>query len=259
MASKILPVILMVSSGPVFAAHPLVTDDTGTQGKGRYELELGSEFSRDRETIDGVAIKTTAGSIAPVLAIGATDDLDIEIGLAYARTKETADGATTRASGKSDSLIGLKWRFFDEQGLSFALKPGIILPTGDENKGLGAGKTSYVVDLLATKEMAPWAFHFNLGYTHNNYKLQADLDSNRKNIPRISAAAWVDVTGSAKLFGDIGVERNADKASRVAPGFFMTGIIYSVSKDLDLDLGIKFSLNKPEPDRSVLAGVTWRF
>jgi hypothetical protein len=30
--------------------------------------------------------------------------------------------------------LELKWRFFEKDGLSFALKPGIAFPTGNEKK-----------------------------------------------------------------------------------------------------------------------------
>jgi hypothetical protein len=35
----------------------------------------------------------------------------------------------------------VKWRFYEKDGLSFAIKPGIILPTGEEDKGLGDGSS----------------------------------------------------------------------------------------------------------------------
>lgn len=40
-----------------YAAHPLITDDTGTQGKGKFQIEVNSEFAYDKETVDGIATK----------------------------------------------------------------------------------------------------------------------------------------------------------------------------------------------------------
>jgi|GEM_PF-5264623 len=45
--------------------------------------------------------------------------------------------------GISDISLELKYRFYEKGGLSFALKPRISFPTGDEDKGLGAGETTY--------------------------------------------------------------------------------------------------------------------
>jgi hypothetical protein len=43
--------VILTMAGAAFAAHPLITDDTGTQGKGKFQLEVNSEF--DHEDEDG--------------------------------------------------------------------------------------------------------------------------------------------------------------------------------------------------------------
>lgn len=55
------------------------------------------------------------------------------------------------------------------------------------------------------------------------------------------------------------MDTNTDKASDSNPAFLLVGLIYSRSKDLDFDLGIKAGLNKVAPDYSALAGVTIRW
>ena len=34
---------------PLFATHPLITDDTGTQGRGKFQIELTSEHGYEQE------------------------------------------------------------------------------------------------------------------------------------------------------------------------------------------------------------------
>lgn len=43
---RVLPVIaaVVLTSGTAFAAHPLITDDTGTQGQGKFQLEVNGEW-----------------------------------------------------------------------------------------------------------------------------------------------------------------------------------------------------------------------
>ncbi len=50
---KILWVVLMViiNSGEAFAEHPLITDDTGTQGKGKFQLEINGQYGYDNESV----------------------------------------------------------------------------------------------------------------------------------------------------------------------------------------------------------------
>jgi hypothetical protein len=42
----IFSAILLIAS-PSWAAHPLITDDTGTQGKGKFQLELNGQYDWD--------------------------------------------------------------------------------------------------------------------------------------------------------------------------------------------------------------------
>lgn len=190
--------------------------------------------------------------------------MDVVLGFPYQWKKTRIDGVVTtdpteQGDGISDLSLEAKWRFFEKDRLSFALKPGITLPTGDENKGLGNGRVSYSLMFITTKDIKPWAFHLNLGHTRNEYKLQSDKEANRKDIWHTSLAAEVEIAKDLKVVGNIGMERNPDKASNTHPAFIIGGLIYSISENFDIDFGIKGGLNKPETDYSVLAGITWRF
>lgn len=255
-----LIIFVLVFSTPAFAAHPLVTDDTGTQGKGRFQLEVNSEFTYDKETEKGVITKETGGEVETVLSWGVIENVDIILGVPYQWTKIEEDGkVTSDVDGISDMSLEVKWRFFEKDGLSFALKPGITLPTGDEKKGLGNGRPSYGLVFITTKEVEPWAFHLNLGYTHNEYKLEADEEANRKDIWHASLATEVEVVKDMKVVADVGVETNPDKTSNKHPAFILGGMIYSITENLDIDVGVKGGLNKPETDTAIRAGITMRF
>src|SRR5512143_2444833 len=183
MATKILLAacaVHFVLKGTTYAAHPLITDDTGTQGKGKYQFEFIGEYGHDSE--NGVTTDTLVFPTVPVLSYGMADTVDLVLSISYQRIETKQDDVTTTERGISDASIQVKWRLYDKDGLSFAVKPGVTLPTGDENKGLGNGKASYSMFFITTKELQPWAFHLNLGYIHNDYKLQADEDTNRKDL-----------------------------------------------------------------------------
>jgi hypothetical protein len=242
------------------AAHPLITDDTGTQGKGKFQIEVNSEFTYDKETEEGVTTKETGGEVATTPSYGIIDNVDIVLGLPYQWTKTKEDGeVTSDVDGISDISLEAKWRFFEQDGLSLALKPGITLPTGDENKGLGNGRASYGIVFITTREIKPWAFHLNLGFMHNEYKLEADKDENRQDIWHASLASQVEVMKDLTAVANIGIERNPDKTSNTHPAFVLGGLIYSVSENFDIDIGIKGGLNKPETDLTFLAGIAVRF
>ncbi|OGW60477.1 MAG: hypothetical protein A2V83_09230 [Nitrospirae bacterium RBG_16_64_22] len=140
------------------------------------------------------------------------------------------------------------------KGASLAVKPGLTLPTGDEAKGLGAGKTRYALFLLATADLGSSAVHLNAGFKRNENSVDE-----RKGIWHVSVAGEAGVTKNLKVVGNVGTERNTDRSSRADPAFGLVGLIYSVSESLSLDAGVKAGLNGPETDSTFLAGLAYRF
>jgi len=232
-----------------FAAHPLVTDDTGTQGQGNLQLEATVEYGHDN---DGGTTNTTEA--ATTLSYGITNSWDIVLGIPYQFVRTKDENGTSKVDGISDVSMEIKWRFYEQGGLSFALKPGLTLPTGDHKKGLGAGKVAYDLFFIATMETKPWAFYCNFGYFRNSNKLDQ-----RRNLWFASAASTVEVAQGLNLAVNIGAERNTDRKENTDPAFILGGLIYSLSRDFDIDIGVKTGITNPETDHSVLAGMTWRF
>ena len=239
----------------VFAAHPLITDDSGTQGKGKFQIEVNGQYDSDKETVAGVSVKSTGGQAGATLSYGLIENADLVLSLPYQWGKVKEDGVTVYdEKGISDTTFEVKWRFFEKDGLSLALKPGVSFPTGDDGKGLGIGKTGYHLFLVGSKEAAPWAFHLNIGYIGNENKVDEE-----RNIWHASLATTYEAVKNLKLVGNIGVEKNPDKAAAGDPAFIIAGAIYSLAENLDIDFGVKAGLNKAETDYSMLAGLACRF
>ncbi len=235
---------------PVFAAHPLITDDTGTQGRGKFQLEVNGDFSRDSD--NGAVIKVTG--VGATLTYGIIDTLDAAVGLPYQHIRVRTDDGSLGESGLSDIVLYLKWRFYETEGFSLALKPGVTLPTGDEDKGLGTGRATYSLFFIATKELKPLTFHLNLGYIRNE-----NAFDERKDLWHASLAGEIGVAKQLRLVANGGIEHNPDRTAGVDPAFILGGFIYAVSENLDIDAGIKFGLNRAEADYQLLAGITYRF
>ncbi len=246
----IVMIVVLLWPGLALAAHPLITDDTGTQGRGKFQLELNGEYGHENE--DGTTENTT--NIATALTYGITNNIDVILGIPYQYITTKDSESTTRHDGISDVSIDLKWRFYEKDGLSFALKPGITLPSGDEERELGAGSTTYGLFFITTKEMKPWAFHLNLGYKRNESKVNS-----RKDLWHASLAGEVKVVEDLKAVVNIGVSENPEEESTTHPTFILGGFIYSLNELLDIDAGVKAGLNKAETDYSLLAGLTYRF
>lgn len=233
-----------------FAAHPLITDDAGTIGAGKYQLEVNGEVGHEKE--EGVTTETTEG--AGSLSYGLSESMDLVIGIPYQHVRATDDTTVMSDHGFSDTSLEVKWRLYEDDDLSLALKPGLSLPTGDDEAGFGAGKASYSLFSIISKEMKPWAFHCNLGYIRNENTLDE-----AKDIWHASIASTFAVTDSLTAAANLGVESNTDELADTDPAFLLAGLIYTLSEGFDLDCGIKYGLNSAETDYTVLAGITLRF
>ena len=249
-----LCLILFCWTVPAFGAHPLVSDDTGTQGKGKAQIEITGQYDEDDEE----GLRTEIWEAKAALTLGLFDPLDLILEAPYDWIS-TKNDKSIRQDGFADLFIALKWRFFEQGGWSFAVKPAVTLPTGKEEKCLGNGRASYGIGLITTHASDPWAFHLNLGVTHSDYKLDADKEACRKDTWNASLAAEYKCSESMKFVADIGAERNPDVTSVTPPAFILGGLIYSLSEGVDVDAGIKWGLSDPEPDISFLAGMTFRF
>lgn len=203
-------VFLLAAPVSGWAAHPSITDDTGTQGVGKWQLELVAERTRHARTADAGAGPVhqlrTASTFNPVLSYGMLGNLDITLGLNHVRQRTAEDGVITQsANGAGDSTLELKWRFYERGGLSLALKPGLVLPSGDENRGLGTGKLSWGVNFILTQEAKPWTFLANVAYAEARYKLPADAQANHAHLWRASAGFGYTLREDLRLVGEAGV------------------------------------------------------
>jgi len=140
------------------AAHagpPFVTDDPDIPPLHGWEINI--PLSLEHETGESVME-------APVLDINYGLAKNVELMLEFAFLHASAAGGPTE-HGLSDTGIGVKWRFVEEgqQVPQIAVYPQVVIPTGDRRRGLGEGKASYVLPLVAQKSWGAWTVFGNLG------------------------------------------------------------------------------------------------
>ena len=238
-----------------WAAHPLISDDTGTQGKGNFQLELNGQYDWDKGDTEDMSVRSTGGQAAVTLSYGIAENVDLVLSMPYLWGKTEENEVTAYDEhGIGDMVFETKWRFFEKNGFSLALKPGIIIPTGNDEKGLGTGQLGGQLFLIASQELGSWAFHGNLGYVRNENKADE-----RKDIWHVSFAATWEAIKNLKLVANVGIERNPDDDANNDPAFLIGGIIYSITENFDVDFGVKCGLSESETDLSLLSGVAFRF
>ena len=84
--------------------------------------------------------------------------------------EEPNGGPSEEEGGFGDMLVNYRYQLMtdDECSLRPAVAPraSLILPTGDEDRGLGTGELGYQFNLPISKQLEPFAFHFNAGATY---------------------------------------------------------------------------------------------
>jgi hypothetical protein len=82
-------------------------------------------------------------------------------------TDQTSGGPIVRSESIGDIMLNYRYQLLggSKQELSIAPRFSFILPSGDENQGIGTGKLGYQFLLPVSKEYDHWCFHFNIGTT----------------------------------------------------------------------------------------------
>ena len=256
--SYLAAAILATLSSAALALQPLITDDTGTQGEAGKQVEVG--FVERQASLAGDTTRTR--TLPLVFTWGATETLDLYVGATPTMIRSNVAGVD--AEGLGNTALGLKWRFFENEGsgTSLAVKPEVRLPvsSGHEAAGLGAGATSYGLALILSQDVSFGAIHFNLAGGRDEFSAASLLPT--ANTLRASFAPVWDINEQWKLALEFGHESVSSAGDTTNSQFVQLGAIFSPSKDLDLALGILRNNDNATHQTSTTTatmGLTWRF
>jgi hypothetical protein len=190
----VVGVLLMFDSAQ--AGPPFVTDDPEPPPPGGWEINVPFILERTsgRTEMDSPLFDLNYG--LPSV------QLKLEIPIAVVHD----DGDGTRA-GAGDLLIGVKWRFLNNEQSKFQLGfyPQLLLPTGDRARGLGEGRSAFVFPVVAQKNWEKWTVYGNVGFWWQTA-------SETRNYVYAGAVLEREVnerlTLGAELFGNSPKERN---------------------------------------------------
>lgn len=242
--------LCLLAAQPALALHPLITEDAYTVGEDTSQLEVGIEHIRIKHPGNDQRINV----LRPVFSYGVLENFDLMLGLPMAQVREDIVGELEHRHGVADASLDLKWRFWEGDRVKVALKPGIVLATGDVDEGFGGGRVAAGAALVATFERAGRYWNLHGGYLRNNNKA-----ANRKDLWHLSASMVWQAREGLQLALDASLDSPLDPAQRTWPSVLLGAVIYSPRPDLDLDMGAKVGLNEVADDYGVLAGVTFRW
>jgi len=123
---------LAVAAGAARAGAPFVTDDPEPVGPGQWEVFLASQPAHDPGGWSGTAPFVDAN-------YGAVENLQLHLIVPFAFD---APKHGRNSYGYGDTELGAKFRFVQEGELrpQVGVYPLVVLPTGNEARGLGGGR-----------------------------------------------------------------------------------------------------------------------
>jgi hypothetical protein len=225
-----------------YAGHPMLSEDTGTQGKGNFELELGYDWSRQ----DG------QGNFLfqPQLSIGVSPTLDLIVQPSWLIAD---DASGMRVRGFGDTNLDAKWRFYGAAPWTLGVRAGLEVPTAQDDLGLRPRSASPHGILVATADLAPFAINLNFGFAH----VATDADQ-RSGLWHASAAATYAIGERLFLVLDAAEDSNPDRGGPRYQAVALVGAIYTIRPGLDIDAGLRSRLNAIGPTQQWLLGITYR-
>ena len=141
------------------AGPPYETDDPEPTETGRLELIVAATA--------GAEAGKSLGTLPQVqLNYGAAKDLQVSLTPQLSYFAPSGGPATY---GLGDTTLGVKYRFLHEDGglPQAAVYPQVVLPTGNADRGLGAGQAQVLLPLWLQRSWGPWTSFGGGGYWIN--------------------------------------------------------------------------------------------
>jgi hypothetical protein len=237
--------LALVLARPAFAAHPFITEDPGTVGTGRIELELGMAAGQGDPSVGGRVVAFT-----PQLSLGIAPTVDL---IAQVIWLDQRPAQAPSLAGNADTLADFKWRFFESDTLALAVRAGLDLPTGDSTVGLGAGMLGYHAIAIVGATFGGYALYANAAYVRTRQS------ATRANLGLFSIALTRPDDAPLRTFIEFASFTNVDPTNTQMPAVARTGLIYTVNAWLDVDAGFQARLNRSATRAVWLAGATLRW
>ena len=249
-----VPAAALAEQPPICTDRPAKANSVCTVPAGRIQLETAMA---DWIGTDAAGTRTDSWAIAPsLLKLGLSSRSDLELGFTpYLDVRVKQPGPDTHASGFGDVVIRYKHRLTaDDAKVQVAAVPFVKLPVA--RRALGNGKVEAGLALPITVATGS-AITVVLG---PEVDLLADSDGRGRHVQLVNLVNLsAPVAPRLTLAGELWTATNFDPAESVTQISADAALAYSLSNDLQLDLGGNFGLNRNTPEVELYAGFSIRF
>jgi hypothetical protein len=151
----VLGISLLLAADFSRAGPPFVTDDPEPPPAGGWEINVPFILERTPGETE---------MAAPLFDLNyGLPDIQLKLEIPIEIVNEDSTGTQ---AGAGDLLVGVKWRFFNSERsqAQFGIYPQLLLPTGNHARGLGEGRTAFVLPFVAQKSWDKWTIYGNVGF-----------------------------------------------------------------------------------------------
>ena len=233
-----------------WADHPLITDHLGTQGTGDSQ----AEFVIDRVETGSGSSRSERAALTASFAYGVTETIDILVSGNRVALKDPEFNNGSRGEGFGDGSLGVKWRYSDVGPLSLGIKLSASIATGNEQRGLGLGRSTQTLTHILQWKAESGTLLTNVGITNNG-----STQDERRSLWSASVAWLAPIAERLTLAVDVGAAQQPSTNGGANPAFALVGLIFAATDKVDIDIGYKHGLNREEPDHQLGVGFAVRW
>lgn len=251
----------LLASGAAHADEPICADRPGkatatcTAPAGRWQVETGlADWSLQK---DGGERDTSLAIGETTLKYGLTGRSDIEVDVTpWQRVTSRATGLRESASGIGDLSVLYKQRLTsDDAPVQVSALPFVKVPTAKHSLGNGKWEGGLLIPVSFAVGKSP----LSIGLTSEvDWAADADGRGHHAAMAQVVSLGW-QVTDKLNLSGELWGQWDWDPAGTMRQASADGAVAYLVNKNLQLDAGVDFGLNRATPDVEIYAGVAQLF
>lgn len=233
------------------ADRPGLASSTCTVVPGRVQVELAIDWSFQEE--GGSRTDTILAGDA-VVRVGIDDKTELQAGwTAYGHVRARSGGSVSRADGVGDAFVGVRRGLHTQGGFSVAAQGRVLLPVGGGAIGAGDWGAELLLPLGLERGDVEWLLTPAIAAA-------PDADGEGRHLAYgLTAGVGFSLSRRLSAVLDLAVSRDEDPLGATTEALAAIALAFEVSKNLQLDAGAVFGLNRDSPDLELYVGAASRF
>lgn len=240
---------------PICPDRPSKSTGPCTVPQGKWQIETGLvDWTTDKS--DGVTTDMVTWG-ASGIKYGVSGNADVELWVTPLETLHIhGGGASEHHSSFGDMLLRVKYELTpNSAAVQVALDPFVKIPTANHQLGNGEVEGGLLVPIQIPISKSPFTIALD-----PEFDLLADQQGHGHHAAMIQLVnfGW-QASPKLTLTTEIWSQWNWDPSGTAKQVSWDGSVAYLVNKDLQLDAGANFGLNKQTPDVELYTGISVRF